>query len=133
LALLCGVAVSGKYAGLIVLLFAIYSVVAAHRRRDLATLLLCAIGAFSVINFPVLTMPEVWKSRVDLEVSRWQATGVANRRQVPHGTYFNVFAKHASPFILGLIVVYLAGTIQSETRMKRLPSWFFQGAQASRP
>jgi hypothetical protein len=68
---------------------------------------LSALGIFALINFPMLTAPEVWKSRIDTEVARLQAEDVPNRRPIPHGVYFPLFGKHASPFLLGLLAVYL--------------------------
>lgn len=103
----CGVAVSGKYAGLMIVPFAVYAVLAARRRGDLLIMACSAFVLFSLINLPMITSPELWKSRVDLEVSRLKATGVPNPRSIPHGDYFGVFYKHASPFVVGLIAFYL--------------------------
>ena len=105
----CGVSVSGKYAGLVVLPFAIYAVFAARRKGDLLTVASFAILIFALINLPMITSPEIWKSRVDLEVSRLKATGVPNPRQVPHADYFRVLAKYASPFLFIMAGIYLVG------------------------
>lgn len=102
----CGVAISAKYPGLMIMPFAVYAVLSAKRGKDLLVLAAFAAGAFCLINWPMIISPEIWKSRVDLEVSRLQAEGVPNRRQVPHGIYFSVLGKHASPFILSLLGLY---------------------------
>jgi hypothetical protein len=113
----CGVAVSGKYAGLIILPFGVYAVLQARRGRDLAALAAFALAAFALINLPMLAVPEVWKSRVDLEMSRLQAEGVPNPRPVPHLVYFSVFGKNASPVILGLIALYLFNVWRRKFRL----------------
>ena len=113
----CGVAASGKYAGLMVLPFAVYAVVAAHRARDLGTLVFFALGVFTLINLPMLSVPELWKSRVDLEVSRLQAPPLRNPRSIPHGVYFAIFRDQASPVILGLIAVYVASIWRRKFRL----------------
>ncbi|MFM7375251.1 MAG: ArnT family glycosyltransferase [Chthoniobacterales bacterium] len=99
----CGVAVAGKYAGLIVAPFAVYAVFANHRARDLWVVAFSAVAAFALINFPMITSPDLWKSRVDYEVSRLKATGVPNPRKIPHGDYFSDFYKHASPLVFLLL------------------------------
>ncbi|MFM8886811.1 MAG: hypothetical protein ACKOKC_10410, partial [Chthoniobacterales bacterium] len=84
-----------------------YVILLARRGKDLLLFALFAVGAFCLINWPMITSPEVWKSRVDREVTRLQADSVANRRQVPHITYFSVYGKNASPVILGLLAAYV--------------------------
>lgn len=113
----CGVSVSGKYAGLVILPFAIYAVFAARRRADLLTMASFAILTFALINLPMITSPEIWKSRVDLEVSRLKATGVPNPRQVPHADYFRVLAKYASPFLFIMAGIYLVGVWKRAFRL----------------
>lgn len=102
----CGIAISAKYAGLVIVPFAVFAVLTARRKADVLALLLAAVVVFSLINWPMVTAPEVWKSRVDLEVSRLQADNVPNRRSIPHGVYFSVFGANSSPVVLGLLVVY---------------------------
>jgi hypothetical protein len=113
----CGVAVSAKYTGLIILPFAVYAVFAARRKGDLLTVASFAILIFALINLPMVTSPEVWKSRVDLEVSRLNATNVPNPRKIPHAEYFLVFNKYASPFLLAMIGVYLVGVWKRQFRL----------------
>lgn len=113
----CGAAASGKYAGLVILPFAAWAVLRERRGRDLAALAAGALVVFALINFPMLAAPEVWRSRVDLEVSRLQAEGVPNPRPVPHGVGFGTFAKHASPVILGLLLLYVAGVWRRKFRL----------------
>ena len=113
----CGVAVSAKYTGLIILPFAVYAVFAARRKGDLLTVASFAILIFALINLPMVTSPEIWKSRVDLEVSRLNATNVPNPRKIPHAEYFLVFNKYASPFLLAMIGVYLVGVWKRQFRL----------------
>ena len=113
----CGIAVSAKYTGLIILPFAAYAVLAARRKLDLAGLTFFALLAFALVNLPMISSPEVWKSRVDLEVSRLNAVDVPNPRKIPHGEYFTVFYKYASPFVLCLIGAYLYGVWKRKFRL----------------
>ena len=113
----CGVAVSGKYAGLIVVPFAVYAVLANHRARDLWVVAFSAVAVFALVNFPMITSPDLWKSRVDYEVSRLKATGVPNPRKIPHGDYFSDFYKHTSPFVLLLLAAYLWGSWKRKFRL----------------
>jgi len=113
----CGVAVAGKYAGLIIVPFAVYVVLANRRARDLWVVAFSAVALFALVNFPMITSPDLWKSRVDYEVSRLKATGVPNPRKVPHGDYFSDFYKHASPFVLLLLAAYLWGAWRRKFRL----------------
>jgi len=113
----CGVAVSAKYTGLIILPFAVYAVLAARRRADLLGMMSLAILVFAFVNLPMVTSPEVWKSRVDLEVSRLNATDVPNPRKIPHAEYFLVLNKYASPFLLVMIGAYLVGVWKRQFRL----------------
>jgi hypothetical protein len=117
LGLACGLAISGKYAGLVILPFAAYAILVTPRKGDLRIFALGALAVFALINWPMITSPEVWKSRVDLEVSRLQAENVPNRRQIPHGAYFAVFTKHASPVVIGLLAVYAFGIWRRKFRL----------------
>lgn len=103
----CGVAISAKYAGLVVLPLAVYAIVAAGRPRDLATLMALAIGVFALVNLPMILAPDIWKGRVDRELVRLQAKGVPNQRAIPHGVYFSVLARNATPVMGVLFAVYL--------------------------
>lgn len=101
-----GIAASGKYAGLLILPFSLYAVTRGKHLRHFLTFATYLALAFILINLPMLASPEIWKSRVDVEVSRLQAAGVANPRQVPHGAYFAVFRKYATPITLALMALY---------------------------
>lgn len=103
----CGVAISGKYAGLMILPFAVYAIFSAGRKSDVVVFALFLAGTFCLINWPMISSPEVWRSRIDREVSRLQAEDVPNRRETPHGAYLAAFTKHASPVLFGLIAMYV--------------------------
>jgi hypothetical protein len=103
----CGAAVSAKYAGLMVLPLALGVILAARRPRDLATLAALAAGVFILVNLPMVLSPEVWKGRVDRELVRLQAKEVPNQRSIPHGVYFAVLSRNATPVLAVLFAVYL--------------------------
>ncbi len=63
-----------------------------------------------------------------VQVAFGKKLSTADREKWKNQTGFSLIPTGLTP--VGLMIS--AGTIQSETRMKRLPSWFFQGAQASR-
>lgn len=111
--LLCGAAAaltfSGKYAGIFVMPFAAYVVVALsqNKLRDIIFFLLAFAVAFLTINFPAILALEQATGSLDREIVRLSGADQEVPRNVPHGNYTKMYSRTASPVMLGLLGVYV--------------------------
>ena len=103
-----GLAFSGKYAGIIVMPFAAYVVLAGSKNklRDALVFLLAFMAIFLAINFPAILSLNHAAGSLDREVVRLTGADQEVRRKIPHGVYTNRYWQTASPVMLGLLALY---------------------------
>lgn len=102
------IAASAKYAGLIVLPFAIYAIPAAKRPRDVAPMLCAAALLFAAINWPAVMSADIWSRSIGNEVDRLVAVDVPKKRSIPHAAYLEFYWR-TSPALVVLLGLYLLG------------------------
>ena len=111
--LLCGaaagIAFSGKYAGIIVMPFAFYVVLANSRQkmRDVLSFLIIFGLVFIAINLPALISFAHAAGSLDSEVVRLTGANQEVKRSIPHGVYAQRYWETASPVLLALLIFYL--------------------------
>lgn len=113
-------AVSGKYAGALVIPFSIYIVLATSksRARDLTTMLgACAVGCL-LINLPAFLALGSASSSLDREIGLLAGPKKEVSRSVPHGVYSNVYWQSSTPVLVGLLVLYGLGLVRRGFRLK---------------
>ena len=115
-----GLAFSGKYAGIIVMPFALYVVLAESKNklRDALVFLLAFLAIFLAVNFPALFSINNAAGSLDREVVRLTGADQEVRRKIPHGVYTNRYWQISSPVLLGLLVLYAWGLIQRRFRLQ---------------
>ena len=111
------VAASAKYAGLMILPFAIYAVLAARRPRDLALMASVAAAGFMLINLPALLSAEAWTRSIGYEVDRLSATGASKPRRVPHDAYIEFYWRTSPPLAL-LVGLHLYNVYRRRFRLQ---------------
>ena len=104
------VASSAKYAGLMIVPFAIYAVLAARRPRDLLPMAVAMLAVFALINWPAVMSANAWSRSIGYEVDRLAAAGATKKRSVPHFAYLEFYWRTSPVLVLlvGLYVVQLA-------------------------
>ena len=114
-----GLAFSGKYAGIIVMPFALYVVIAGSKNkpRDALVFLMAFLAIFLAVNFPALLSINHAAGSLDREVVRLTGADQEVRRKIPHGVYTNRYWQTASPVLLGLLVLYAWGLVQRRFRL----------------
>jgi hypothetical protein len=115
-----GLAFSGKYAGILVMPFAAYVVLAGSKNkiRDAFLFFLFFALVFLAVNLPSLISINHAVSSLDREVVRLTGADQEVRRQIPHGVYTNRYWDTASPVLLGLLGLYAWGLFQRRFRLQ---------------
>jgi hypothetical protein len=111
------VAASAKYAGLMILPFAIYAVLAARRPRDLVLLGAVTAAGFMLINLPALLAAETWTRSIGYEVDRLSASGASQPRRVPHDAYIEFYWRTSPPLAL-LVGLHLYNVYRRRFRLQ---------------
>lgn len=115
-----GVAFSGKYAGIIVMPFAFYVVLALSQKkwRD-GILFIIAFGIlFFLINLPSLLSINHAVGSLDREVVRLSGAQQEVQKKIPHGIYTNRYWQSATPVLAGLLFVYAFGIYRRRFRLQ---------------
>jgi hypothetical protein len=107
----CGVAISGKYAGALLLPFAIAVLVletsGARRRLAIVSLFIATLLAVALaVNWPLLEARAVFESSLGREVEFVVKGSKGMTRGVPHTLYLRVFADNTTPLIWLLLGGY---------------------------
>lgn len=113
-------AVSGKYAGALVIPFSIYIILAASkdRSRDLSAMVAaCALG-FLLINLPAFIAPVSASNSLDREIGLLTGAKKEVTRSVPHGVYSNVYWQSSTPVLIGLLALYGIGLVRRGFRLR---------------
>lgn len=113
-------AVSGKYAGALIIPFSIFIILVCseNRRRDLAAMLLCCAAAFLLINLPAFWNPDAAARSLQREIDL--LTGERPHRflvAVPHRVYARVYLQAADPILAGLLFAYVYGLLKKGFRL----------------
>jgi 4-amino-4-deoxy-L-arabinose transferase-like glycosyltransferase len=113
-------AVSGKYAGALVIPFSIYIIFARseNRRRDLAAMLLACSIAFFLINLPAFENQKVASLSLQKEVHL--LTGARPHEfltPVPHRIYGRIYFESSTPVLAGLLLAYGYGLLKRNFRL----------------
>ncbi len=124
LGMACGLAVSGKYLGVLSVALAVPTLWRTPERRSLRLGVFAAalVGTFAAVNYPLFlhlaTFRESFGREVDLVVQGQRGM----TRSVPHLQYWNVFIDNTTPAIWGLLAVFLHARWR-ERRSLSLPEW----------
>jgi 4-amino-4-deoxy-L-arabinose transferase-like glycosyltransferase len=113
-------AVSGKYAGALIIPFSIYIILVCseNKFRDLATMLFCFATTFLLINVPAFWNPDAASRSLQKEVDL--LTGARPHKflvAVPHRVYARVYLESANPILAGLLLAYGYGLIKRGFRL----------------
>lgn len=101
-------AVSGKYAGALVIPFSAYLVFACSksRARDLALMLGACAAGFLLINLPAFLALGSASNSLNREIGLLTGEKKGVSRSVPHGVYSNVYWQSSTPILIGLLAIY---------------------------
>jgi len=108
----CGVAISGKYLGVVVLICALPVLMQARGLRrgerfaHLGVLLAGALAVLVVANLPLLRDLATFRASFDREMEFVVDGSKGMTRRVPHTVYLNIFADNTTPMIWLLLAVY---------------------------
>jgi 4-amino-4-deoxy-L-arabinose transferase-like glycosyltransferase len=113
-------AVSGKYAGALIIPFSIYIifVCSENRRRDLAAMLLACGVAFFLINLPAFTNQKAASQSLQKEIDL--LTGARAHKfltPVPHRIYGRIYFESSTPILAGLLLAYGFGLLKRGFRL----------------
>ena len=119
LGLATSLAVSGKYAGALVIPFSVFLVFACSKNRTLdlvAMLVACSVG-FLLINLPAFLALGSASNSLDREIGLLTGAKSEVTRSVPHGVYSNVYWQSSSPVLIGLLALFSFGLVQRKFRL----------------
>ncbi len=123
-----GLAVSGKYVGILVAPLAIGIIFVTTRRsgagRQLAFWAAAAITVFAFANFPVFLNPGGFASGFERELGMAVTGHKGITRSVPHGVYGAVFRESTNAVLWILMGVYAVSVLVRWRRM-RTAEWMF--------
>jgi hypothetical protein len=113
-------AVSGKYAGALVIPFAISIVLACskNRARDLTAMLATCAAGFVLINLPAFLALGSASNSLDREIGLLTGAKKEVSRSVPHGVYSNVYWQSSTPVLIGLLALYGIGLVRRGFRLR---------------
>ncbi|MEI8292577.1 MAG: glycosyltransferase family 39 protein [bacterium] len=114
-----GLAFSGKYAGIIVMPFALYVVLALSDKkwRDGVLFISAFCVLFFLINLPALLSINHAVGSLDREVVRLSGAQQEVQKRIPHGIYTNRYWQSATPVLAGLLIVYAIGIYRRQFRL----------------
>jgi hypothetical protein len=107
----CGIAISGKYIGVISLLAALPALWHAGRVRLIAraaAFIAALFLALAVVNWPLISQPSEFRASLSRETSLVIKGQKDTTQRVPHAQYWNVFIDNTTPAIWLLLAVFLA-------------------------
>jgi hypothetical protein len=112
-------AVSGKYAGALVIPFSVVLVFACskNRNRDLAAMLVACAAGFLLINLPAFLALGSASNSLDREIGLLTGAKSEVTRSVPHGVYSNVYWQSSSAVLIGLLALFGFGLVQRKFRL----------------
>jgi hypothetical protein len=101
-------AVSGKYAGALIIPFSVFLVFACsqNRTRDLAAMLVACGAGFLLINLPAFLALGSASNSLDREIGLLTGAKKEVSRSVPHGVYSNVYWLSSTPVLIALLALY---------------------------
>jgi hypothetical protein len=105
-----GLAISGKYLGVVVLAVAIPAVwlhSEAQRQRRLAFFVAGLVALILLVNLPLFLHPEVFRQSFRHEMVRVIEGQDDATHRVPHTLYWNIFVDDSSPLIWLLLLTFL--------------------------
>lgn len=113
-------AVSGKYAGALVIPFSIYIVYACSKNRacDLSAMLAASASGFVLINLPAFLALGSASHSLDREIGLLTGAKKEVSRSVPHGVYSNVYWQSSTPILIGLLALYGFGLVRRGFRLR---------------
>ena len=112
-------AVSGKYAGALVLPFSAFLVFkcSQNRTRDLLFMLAACGAGFLLINLPAFLALGSASNSLDREIGLLTGTKNEVSRSVPHGVYSNVYWQSSTPVLIGLLAIYAFSLVRRRFRL----------------
>lgn len=105
----CGLAVSGKYLGVVAFALALPVLYCAPERRParFAVFAAAAVVTFCVVNLPLLLQLGTFQQSLGREMDFVVHGQRGMTRSVPHAQYWNVFVDNTTPVIWVLLAVFL--------------------------
>lgn len=115
-------AVSGKYAGALVIPFSAFLVFkcSQNRTRDLLAMLVACGAGFLLINLPAFLALGSASNSLDREIGLLTGTKNEVSRAVPHGVYSNVYWQSSTPVLIGLLAIYAFSLVRRRLRLPPL-------------
>jgi len=124
-----GLAFSGKYLGIILLIPAVALIVSqakSKKMREIAWLFFGLVLIFSAINFPLFANIDTFQTSFSKEMD-WALKGQKElTRRVPHSIYLNIFVRNTTPVIWILLGLFLYQLWQ-QRKTKDLLAWCLLG------
>ena len=129
-----GMAFSGKYAGIIVMPFALYVVLANSRNKIRESIFFIVFFGlvFVTVNLPAIMSFAHAAGSLDQEVVRLTGANQEVKRSIPHGVYTQRYWETASPVLLALLIFYLFSLFKKRFQLQPvewgitlLPALFF--------
>jgi hypothetical protein len=113
-------AVSGKYAGVLIIPFSVSLVFACsqNRIRDLVAMLVACGAGFVLINLPAFLALGSASISLDREIGLLTGAKKEVSRSVPHGVYSNVYWQSSTPALIGLLALYGFTLVKRGFRLK---------------
>ncbi len=116
----CGLAISGKYVGVTVLLIALPTIWRGAPEAKgwiWGAFILGITGAVAAINLPMLVHLASFRHSLEREVSLVVGGQGDVTRRVPHPLYWNVFLANSTPAVWVLLLLFLSGCRRTRARL----------------
>lgn len=121
----CGLAISGKYLGIVAVALAVpvlWKAAPTHAGRRALIFTLTLAATLLAVNWPMLEGAATFRESFGREVELVAKGQGGLTRRVPHAQYWNVFIDNTTPVIWALLGLFLYARWQ-ERRQLRLPEW----------
>lgn len=121
----CGLAISGKYIGVMALGVALpllWQAPGGRRGAWIGGFAAAGVATFALVNLPLLTDLATFRASFDRELGLVVKGQSGTTRSVPHTQYWNIFVDNTTPAIWALVLVFL-GARWRERRAVPLAEW----------
>lgn len=124
LGIACGLAVSGKYLGVVALVLALPILWREKERRAqrIGIFFAALVGTFVILNLPLFLHLATFRESFGREMEFVVKGQRGMTRSVPHSQYWNVFVDNTTPAIWVMLAVFLRARWR-ERRTLSLPEW----------
>lgn len=103
----CALAISGKYLGVVSLVFAVPVLVTRRLPRAALTFTLTLIVIFAAVNWPMFTSLDTFRDSFARETELVVKGQSGMTRRVPHAQYWSIFLDNSTPVMWAFLVVFI--------------------------